>query len=32
MKVQIRLAVLFAGFLFTAVAARAGVTTDYDHM
>jgi hypothetical protein len=31
MKAQIRLAVLFAGFLFTAVAAWAGVTTDYDH-
>src|ERR1700694_6212403 len=31
MKVQIRLAVLFAGFLLTTVAALAGVTTDYDH-
>jgi hypothetical protein len=31
MKVQKRLAVLFAGFFLTAVATLAGITTDYDH-
>jgi hypothetical protein len=31
MKIKSYLAVLFAGFLLTTVAALAGVTTDYDH-
>jgi hypothetical protein len=31
MKVQSRLAVLFAGFLLTAVVAVAGITSDFDH-
>lgn len=31
MKIQKRLAVLFAGFLLAAVTAWAGVTADYDH-
>jgi len=31
MKIKSFLAVLFAGFLLTSVAAWAGVTTDYDH-